>query len=139
MDAVVHQVEGILTKIIQSERRAIVPESDYLCLIGPPGVGKTSILLLIGEALGRPVKIISGTKIQTEEDLKGFLRTYVNSHSGELVTALRSGPPEERVRNPIVVIDEVDKIPPPFKPSFCRSSTRHKTAALRISMRGKPT
>jgi len=112
MDAVVHQVEGILTKIIQSERRAIVPESDYLCLIGPPGVGKTSILLLIGEALGRPVKIISGTKIQTEEDLKGFLRTYVNSHSGELVTALRSGPPEERVRNPIVVIDEVDKIPP---------------------------
>lgn len=112
MDAVVRQVEGILTKILQSERRNIVPEADYTCLIGPPGVGKTSILLLIGEALDRPVKIISGTKIQTEEDLKGFLRTYVNSHSGELAAALRSGAPEERVRNPIVVIDEVDKIPP---------------------------
>jgi len=112
MDAVVAQVEGILTKIIQSERKDILPESDFIGLIGPPGVGKTSILLLIGEALGRPVKIISGTKIQTEEDLKGFLRTYVNSHSGELANALRSGPPEERVRNPILVIDEVDKIPP---------------------------
>lgn len=112
MDAVVAQVEGILTKIIQSERKSILPESDFIGLIGPPGVGKTSILLLIGEALGRPVKIISGTKIQTEEDLKGFLRTYVNSHSGELANALRSGPPEDRVRNPILVIDEVDKIPP---------------------------
>lgn len=112
MDAVVAQVEGILTKIIQSERKDILPESDFIGLIGPPGVGKTSILLLIGEALGRPVKIISGTKIQTEEDLKGFLRTYVNSHSGELANALRSGPIEERVRNPILVIDEVDKIPP---------------------------
>lgn len=112
MDAVVAQVEGILTKIIQGERKDLMPESDFIGLIGPPGVGKTSILLLIGEALGRPVKIISGTKIQTEEDLKGFLRTYVNSHSGELANALRSGPPEERVRNPILVIDEVDKIPP---------------------------
>ena len=77
-----------------------------LCLVGPPGVGKTSIGESISKALGRKyVRIALGGDKDTSS-LKGFRRTYVGAIPGKIVRALKTA----EVENPVILIDEVDKI-----------------------------
>lgn len=81
-------------------------KGKILCFVGPPGVGKTSIGVAIAEALGRQFYRFSVGGLSDVAEIKGHRRTYVGAMPGKLLQALK------RVRscNPVILIDEVDKI-----------------------------
>jgi len=81
-------------------------QGKILCFVGPPGVGKTSIGESIANSLGRKfVRIALGGATDTST-LKGHRRTYVGAIPGKIVKALKT----VEVENPVILIDEVDKI-----------------------------
>ena len=105
-------VEFLAVRKLRAERN--VPDSDgraagtVMTLVGPPGVGKTSLGESIAKAMGRNFVRVALGGVRDEAEIRGHRRTYVGSQPGRLVRAII----EAGSMNPVVLLDEVDKVSP---------------------------
>ena len=84
---------------------------SIVLLVGPPGVGKTSVGKSIAESLGRPFYRFSVGGMRDEAEIKGHRRTYIGAQPGKLVQALQ----DVEVMNPLIMLDEIDKMGQSFQ------------------------
>ncbi len=106
IEKVKERVIEYLAVLKRQREKDIAAKAQVLCLVGPPGTGKTSICRSIAKALGRPYRRMALGGLHDEAEIRGHRRTYVGALPGRILQEIIKA----KVSNPVFVLDEIDKV-----------------------------